>query len=478
MKSATPHFTNVALTAMSNYGTSTDEEGRLYVRFVANASNWDVHIYRSVSAANEVASVTNLAASATGTLVEQNSSGLAGTITLGATIAADVTDNHQLLVLPDWKRESLLIFPSDGTTDDDVHSRTAFEGFLADASRSQASLLVRWRSRLGQWALSAPNNPVARGGDFLKEAQFSLLTEVPDPDSSGAVSRFLTGFFPTTKRAMADETTGSTQDVVQRVVAMAATTFGSSNDGAGAVVAPTPDDRCPLGTWLFKCIRGQGNGFGGREEFSMEFTGSDSNDDERFTDSARLRIKQAYTLTRGGGSITLNRLFTKTGDGGNADAGASTTFALTNETELNTSAGILYATVAANGSNWDFLFYNTAAKNTGDLVAQATNVATAATAVQATARNGSNLTVTFNVGSGPTDTNTFTIDAKFFTIENSSTIPDEFRMVSSLTSEGKASRVLSFLLNAELNGIASGPQIDDDLLAGANTDLNYITADF
>lgn len=478
LTSATPHLTAVVISTLGEFGTSTSEEGRLYVRFVANAGNWDVHLYRSTGAANEVGTVTNVAASATGTIVEANSSGLTGTLTLGAAIAGDTSDSHQLLILPDWKRESLLIFPSDGTTDNDVHSRTAFEGFLADAARQQVSLLSRWRSRLGQWALSAPGNPVARGGEFLKEAQGSLLTEAPNPDNSGAVTRDLTGFFPVIKQAMADEATGSTQDILQRVVAMAAATFGSNNTGSGAVSTPTPDDRAPLGTWLLKCIRGQGNGFGGREEFSLEFTGTDTNDDTTFADTARLVIKQSYTLPGGGGSTTLTRVFTKTGDGGHADVGAASTFSLSGENETNTSAGVLYVTIVANGSNWDIKFYNTSTRNIGDLVAQATNVATSASSVQATARNGSNLTVTFDVGSGPTDTNTLTIDANYFSVENSAKVPDEFRMASSLTSEGKASRVIAFLLNAELNGIAAGPQIDDDLLAGANTDLNFITADF
>lgn len=478
LNDTTPYFTALSFSAMSNYGTSCDEEGRVYIRIVANGSNWDINVYKATGASGLVAQATNVAASGTKALTAQNSSGLTGSVTLGGSISGDATDNLQALLLPDWKRESLLIFPSDGTTSDDTYSRQAFEGFLQTAARLEQQKLAAWRSAMAQWATSAPGNPVARGSDFMKERLSSLITEVPDQDSSGGVSRDLTGFFPVMKQAMADETTGSTQDIAERVVAASSITFGSNNTGSGTMAAPTPDDHAPIGEWVFKCERGLGNGYGGDEEFSLIFTGADDSDDQTLTGGVNLKIGQSYSLPRGGGSVTLVRSFTKTGDATNADAGAASTFTFSGETENNTDSGAVYCTIAANGTNWDFKFYKASARNTGDLVAQATNVATAATSQEASARNGSGLTIVFDVGSGPTDTNTFTIDANYFSVENSANVPDEFRFNTTLTSSGKASRVLAELLGAELNGITSGSeQIDDNLLAGANTDLNYASDD-
>lgn len=472
------YLSALSFSAISNFGTSTDEEGRVYIRIVANSSNWDINVYKATGASGLVASATNVAASGTKALTAANSSGLTGSVTLGGSIVADTTDTIQALLLPDWKRESLLIFPSDGTTSDDTYSRQAFENLLQTLGRLEEQKLAALRSALTQWATSAPGNPVARASDFLKERLTSLITETPDQDSSGGVTRDLTGLFPVMKLDMADETTGSTQDIAERVVAAGSISFSTNNTGSGSMSAPTPEDRAPIGEWVFKCERGLGNGYGGDEEFSLIFTGADANDDLTINGGVNLKIGQTYTLPRGGGSVVLNRSFTKTGDGSNLEAGAASTFTFTGEDENNTDSGAVYATVAANGTNWDIKFYKSSARNAGDLVAQATNVATSATSVEASARNGSGLTIVFNVGSGPTDTNTFTIDANYFSVENASYVPDEFRFTTTLTSSGKAARVLAELFGAELNGITAGSeQIDDDLLAGANTDLNYASDD-
>jgi hypothetical protein len=100
------YISTISFDGISNYGTSTDEEGRVYIRIAANGSNWDINVYRSVSAANQVATATNVAASGTKALTATNSSGLTGSVTLGGSVSADTSDDIQCLILPDWKRES------------------------------------------------------------------------------------------------------------------------------------------------------------------------------------------------------------------------------------------------------------------------------------------------------------------------------------------------------------------------------------
>ena len=62
--SATPHLTGATLTGV-DFGANTSDDGKLWLRWVANGGNWDVHLYTAAGASGEVGTVTNVAASAT-----------------------------------------------------------------------------------------------------------------------------------------------------------------------------------------------------------------------------------------------------------------------------------------------------------------------------------------------------------------------------------------------------------------------------
>lgn len=471
--SATPHVTAVTLTGV-HYGTNTSELGQLYVRFVANGGNWDVSLYTAAGASGLVARATNVAASATGALAAQNSSGLSGTVTLGASIAGDVTDKHRLRVFVDHKLEALKIWPSDGTTDDDTGSRAAFNRYL-ERERSRALDHVDSVVRgLEEWALGADDNPVGRLNAFLLAAESALINESPRTETSGAVVRIVTGLLERLRLCMQDETDGGEQDIVRRVTAGAAGVFDSGNDGQGSVASHTPQSHCPVGTAYFTCVRGHDTNDGGEESFDGYLAVSGGDERISFTG---LRVKQSWKGPRGFGPITLLRSRTKTSDGGNLILAAASAMTETGENDENTDGGVLYVKTEANGGNWDISFYNSTNRADGDLVAKAENIAASAV-FQATERNGSGLTVNWTLGGTVSASSAISVDLNFFAVQNANLVPDRFEVAVSLTSTGVAAKLIAERLRARINEDTSGSEsIPDSLLALVNTFVPYVAVD-
>lgn len=439
------------------YGTNTDANGDLWLRIATGAPN-TVSLYSASGASGLVAQGT-AADGATCTLTAQNSSGLSATLRLPSTPVAVTGDVARIRVLQDFPLETLDIWDDTGT--DDGKSRAAAERmFTAIANNIRAQIVGPTRTFFTEIAISAADNSKPQVKAFLESSETRLVGELEENDGSDNISRTEVGVWPLQKQAMADETTGSTQDIIQRVVARAAGAFDANNAGSGTVASGTAEDRARIGKYTFECSSGLGNAGGGAEAFDGKFVATDYDFERTFTG---LKVGKTFALPFGGGTITLVRSMTKTGDGSHADVGAASTFTSTGETETNTDSGLLYGTVAANGSNWDIEFYSDSARSA--LVAQATNVATAATGQTASAQNGSGLSLVFDVGSGPTDTNTFTIDLNFFSVNNSVNQRDRFSCTTTLTSTGYASRVLADIWDAEWNGIASSPQLPDGPLA-------------
>lgn len=480
-----PHDDN-ELTGV-DLGVNTGPNGELYVRLVANVGNWDVHLYTAAgaTAGDEVAQAIDVADGATATLVAVNSSGLTGALRLDASVVAEADDVHQLLVITDWKLETLNIWPGDGESAKDTSSRNAVGRMLARCGAGMAQVQAAIRSGLEEWALQfAEENSipvVGRGNAFLQVAETVLIgeTETRD-DESGEVTQLRRGFFQALTAAMAAETVGSTQDLVERVVAASAGTFSASNTGSGTVASHTPEGHTPIGRWRWRCVFGRGNGGGGQERFDGEFTAADG--DRTFTFRG-LQVKAGYKGPNGFGEITLLRSLTKTGDDTHTMVGAASTFSTSGESEANTNDGLLYGLISANGSNWDIEFYSTAARLPNDLVAAAINKATAAGSVTAEPRKGSELTITFDVGSAPVDEDEFTIDLNYFSINNGAgggeaSTPDEFYVDTTLTSTGVASNVLAVLWDAYVNTDTSGSElITDAFAAKINTFHPYAKLD-
>ena len=470
--SATPHITALSFTGV-DYGTNTNTEGRLYVRFVANGGNWDVTFYTAAAASGSVATVTNIAASGTAALVAANSSGLGGSITLGATIVGDITDLHQVLLNVDFPARAVKIWT--GADEDDQFSRVVYAKACADTVERLNSGIAAWRAAFQRFALTdPPGNVIARGAAFISSQPSQLSSDVAVPDqSSGNVSRRRTGFFPLLADDMADEATGSEQDVVRRVIAAGAGSFDADNTGVGTVASHTPLEKTPVALWTFECVRGSDTGDLGREEFAGSAVVTDGSGQDAILFSG-LIVEKDWSGPRGIGSIRLRRTYSKTGDGSNLNLAAVTTSLFDGENNSNTDEGILYWKVVANASNWDYSFYSSSARTSTTLVAQATNVATAAV-INATAQNGSGLTVTWTAGSAPVTTTTGTVTCQPFLVENAAGRPDKFTITTSLTgTAGLIQELAGELFDAQLNSDTSGSETIPDNWAKQGTFAPYL----
>jgi hypothetical protein len=473
--SATPHITALTFTGV-NYGTNTNTEGRLYVRFVANGGNWDVTFYTAASASGAVAHVTNVAASSTTALTADNSSGLGGSITLGATITGDITDRHQVLIVQDYPARMPYIFTGVDSIEDDKFSRAAAEGAYATCAQKIQEAINALRVGVQKFMLTdPPGNPVGRGNEFnsTNATALSLDEAVPD-QSSGNVSRRRTGLFPLIADNMSDEGTGGEQDVVRRVIAAGAGSFDADNSGQGTVASHTPREKTPVALWTFECVRGSDTGDLGREQFSGSAQVTDGSQEPAIFFSG-LQVEKDWGGPRGLGSIRLRRTYSKTGDGSNLNLAAVTTGLFSGENNSNTDEGILYWLVESNASNWDFSFFKSSALTATTLVAKATNVATGA-AINATAQNGSGLTVTWTAGSAPVDDTDGTVTCQPFLTENAAGKPDKFTITTSLTgTAGLIQELVGETFDAQLNSDTSGSESIPDNWAKQGTFFPFIT---
>lgn len=458
-----PHDAN-ALTGFV-YGTNCTEEGVVFVRVTGASPNFQFSIYKATGGAggDEVARGTGDQGT-TITMTEQNASGVNGTLRAGAAVVVEADDVHKIQVLQDFKVE--LVNTWNGDEAEDADSREVAKAALDNASVQIANAIATINTGLSQF-LFGTQGRVGRGSRFIRSPATTVYTEGREVDGSGNVSRPVTGILQDQSLSMEKETTGAEQDIIQRVVAAGAAVFDSNNTGAGSIGAFTPAQRCPVGTWTFRCVRGLGDGNGGIEEFDGEFVAAES--DLRLQFSG-LRVKQIYEGPRGFGPFTLARSPSKTGDGLD-DNMVGVPTSTSGERENNTDGGVLHVEVTEpTAASFTYSFYRRSSLLEADLVARVTGVTASQSGAVAEPQNGSGLTVTFDAGTTPTDLATFSIDLNYFTTRNTSGVRDSFTITTTLTSEGKASRVLAEVLAAELNGDTAGSeQVDDDLLAGAGT---------
>lgn len=478
--SATPHITALTLAGV-NPGTNTTKEGRLYVRFVANGGNWDVNIYKATGGGggDKVAHVTNVAASSTTALTADNSSGLSGSITLGATITGDVTDRHQLLLCVDYPARLPYIFTGVAGIEDDKFSRAAAERFYARVVDLMTQAIEAGKAAVTEWGISGPGNPIGRGSEFVGVEPGELSEDRPIVDQgSGNVRRLRSGLFPIIARDMEDETDAGERDVIRRVMAATAGDFDDANSGQGTVASHTPSEKAPVARWTFECVRGSDTGNLGREEFAGTAVVTDGSLEAKI-ELTGLVVEKDWSGPRGFGPIRLRRTYTKTGDGSDENFDPVTTGIMAGETNRNTDEGIVYWLVEANGGNFDFSFFKSSSRIPSQLVAKATNVAADA-ALNATAQNGSGLTITWTAGSSPNDGDTGTLTCNPFLVENGDGEPDRFTIdtsESSPTTAGLFQKLMGRHFDAALNSDVSGSESISDLAVMVGTFVPFITRD-
>lgn len=470
--SATPHIAALTLAGI-DYGNNTTTEGRLYVRFVANASNWDVYILKATGggSGDRIAWCENLAASGTAALVALNDSGVSGSLTLGATIAADATDLHQLLVMVDYPARLPKVLTQDGTVEDDAFSRRDIAAAYASAAAKIRSAKEDIKRAVNLVMLASQGNPKARGNAFAGTSFTVFASDGVSEDGDGNVSRTRSGLAYYLADAMADETTGGEQDVTRRVLSAGAGAFDGGNDGQGTAASHTPRENALPGVWVFECD----DDTLGSERFSYEFTADDSEIIER--GSVGPTVGQPWEGPRGFGPLTVLRTLTKTNDGSNLRFAATSGCVVTGANASNTNDGDIYASLVANASNWDVSFYKAESRHSSTLVAKATNVAASAV-FTATPQGQSGLTIAWTLGGTVSAVSNITLSLNPFKVSNAGGTRDKFTVTVTLAAgAGLIQTLAAEELNAVFNSDTSGSESISDNYAMQGTFQPFIARD-
>ena len=444
-----------------DYGVNTTEDGLLYVRITANGGNWDLDFYKATGAGggDKVATVTNLAAAGTSALTAANSSGISGSVTLSASVAAVAADTLVLWIKQDFRKRATV--KMDGTGSKDANTLALVVGMCDGVERALLQAKAVVRSAITRWATEVGQS----GQTFMGRSFAALISDAALTDASGSVSRRRTGFLPELKEAMTDDTVAGEQDVVKITISAGAGSFDSGNTGLGAVSSHTPLEHCPAAVWRFECEAGADTGDTGSERFSgrAKIAGTD----EEFTFSG-LVVGQQWTGPLGFGPITLTRTMSKTNDGSNLVFAAASGAVVTGMNDANSDTGTFYAKTEANGGNWDISFYKSSNQTAGDLVAKATNIAASA-AFTATAKNGSGLTISWTMGGTVSAVTNITLDTNPFVTQNADGVPDNFSVTTSISgTPGLIQLTVGEELGYALNSDTAGSETieDEHMMAG------------
>lgn len=448
-------------------GTHTDEEGRMWVR-VTGTGPYTVTIYSaSGGSAGDAICAGSASAGAEITLTASNSSGVTGTWELPGSVTANTADTLQILTFQDWPARLRGVF--DETIADDAHTRAVIKEGYDQVRRDLIAARDTFLGYMQRALLSDGDvNEIARGNAFASSADTALVAATAtDAGDGGGVTVSRTGFFETFRLGMVDETTGSTQTVLQRGPTAATTTFGSGNAGTYSVPTHTPLDRCPALTATFKCERGVDTGDLGNEAFRATLQVTEGGLERRITSPNLLVIGQPWSDVIGLGPITVSRTLSKTGDGSNNYFTAASGATVSGENNTNTDSGVLYWKQEAGTSNWDISFYSSSSRDESTLVAKASNIASGA-AFTATQKNGSSLSVVWQLG-GTEGAATGTLDLQPPKVDaDGSGTPDTFEVAVSVPATAGVLQTLASRafgrVGAQFNEAASSETITDNFV--------------
>lgn len=383
-----------------NPGVNCTKDCKVWIR-VTGAGPYAVDAYKAAGGGggNKVATIASLAAGATGTLTQANSSGLSFPVTLKNPVTVHNDDQIQVYFSPDVLAQLGVIF--DGTDVDDEYSRTAIKAALTSAVAKLGEIEDALDTAIRKMFLTdPPDNPQAFLNRFLTSKETELIREtVNNPDTAGNLTRTRSGIFERLRQCMKDELTGSTQDVIKRVVAAAAGVPSGDNQGQFQIASHTPLEQCRAARYRFTCT----DDTIGKARFRLDITPMDGSTENVETITAGPFIKRAYLGPHGFGGtagIKIMPIFTKTGDGSNLYlASLASGWSVDGETKDNTSDGTLWWEITGSGP-YVYSFYKSSSFNTDTLVAQATGV-TAGGFLNATPYGASGITIIGTAGSAP-----------------------------------------------------------------------------
>ncbi|GIW60238.1 MAG: hypothetical protein KatS3mg087_1304 [Patescibacteria group bacterium] len=436
-------------------GVNTSIEGVLYIRITGTTGNWTIAAYKAAggSAGDKVAEATGVAENTTVTLSPVNNSGLTLKTTLAGSVTADTSDRHVLRAYTDYPKRDEQVFNGDESRDKLVKDRIVGTNVrVAQLLESVRNVLLADFERMLIEYLRLKDNI---------STSTSAIIHNNTRDTSGTVSTAVQGILEDLRAHMA--VNSPVQTVVKGEVSAGTPVFNPNNTGKGTMSAPTLLEHAKPGVIHLSCV----SETIGREEFLVSHIDNETN--ESTFGQNRLRVKQTYRDSQIGiASMILNRTLTKTGDSSNLNFAAASSATVSGEASTNTDDGILHFKITANGSNWNIKVYKSSNMVSANEVAEATNIATGAS-FTTTELNGSGISISWAVGSGPTDGSTATLNLNTF---RTGPPADRIDITISRTSIGTIQKAIAELYNWYLNSAAAGSEtLKDALLTAGNTFL-------
>jgi hypothetical protein len=375
---------------------NTDKDGLLYVKIVANGYNWDVEVYNNANrqqvAASEklVCKATNVVAGATGTLSEQNNSGMSGSVKLDAGVGADSTI---------WIRPKVALLAQ-------INTLPIVDDNDAKFVENMQSVLTNMANRLGS-AVSdvesfARTYLIPYVGQKIKSGENTL--DASEVSTESVITTTLNGIISDLADAMADETVPGAQSFVQSGSVAGAVVWDGDNIGKGKAwpaFVPVPDPWAIPGVVTFRCVAETI----GSEQFQAKLMADDGS---KITAGKRLTIDKAWHSLDIG--LPLNALTHDPVDSG-AEADHFSNWLLYGITADYSDEGKLYCVISGSGTTVDF--YSDSARTVQ--VASGTIAAGTLTIVEF---GSSGISGQATVTGTPADGNGLDVDLKPFKLED------------------------------------------------------------
>jgi hypothetical protein len=395
-----------------------DASGALWVRVTANGGNWDIHVYKAVGAASEVMNATNVAAGATATLAQANSSGLSGSCLLSASVmAAIAADTYRLQVYLGYPEYDRQIF--DGSQQEDGRIQND-QGAINKSIGAALLSLITQLNRSGE----SQNQLLQIGRIWQLPGNLDYLDKTPT-NNEDVVTVQTDGVLPRENQNWKDNTI--VQSVAPQTFAAGAVSYASGNVGQGVLTVGAVGSNIKAGRIDVVCSQDTLPS----QRFIVTFTPADGT--SPIVGANPLTISASWTDPEIPVTLSLVPTYVTTGATTQIASVANIT-AITGVTADFSNAGILYVKVVASGGGFIFQFYADSGYTL--LVAQSPIVA-ANTAFMATEQNHSGITVGWKSGSAPTDGSLFNVNIQPFT-KGSPTLPaDSMSFTLSQTAAGR-----------------------------------------
>ena len=307
-------------------GINSTEDAQLFVKIddeTPGAGQAQIGLYKdSGLGAPDLVAEGDAADSSTLTLVEQNNSGISGTVDIGV-VTASSTD-RVLAVDIDEPLKARTAFEKDRV------GNIALTAFLAQLTTIAANIL----STSVTLKADLENSFIRRRiSDFLQSATTVIASSSDDLDTNGDVVVTLSGLLEELADAMDDESVAPKQFVKPNVVTVDPAEFDPDNVGLGAMVTISTTENAPSGTMIFTCTTGVPDSLSETLGVVEKLVGG-----QTLVPQQSLTIKKEWESSVLGVRLRLDRQITDVNDG-SSQVG---TYIINGETVDNTDKGDIY----------------------------------------------------------------------------------------------------------------------------------------